>query len=85
MDRSVGQTAAEKLRAVSESDLADVIYRFGEDRHARRIARLFVSTRDQEDVETTGQFAEVVREQSRAEATSESIPPPEPFRPYAYG
>ena len=61
MDRSVGQTAAEKLRAVSESDLADVIYRFGEDRHARRIARLFVSTRDQEDVETTGQFAEVVR------------------------
>ena len=61
MDRSVGQTAAEKLRVVSESDLADVIYQFGEDRHARRIARLFVSTRDQEDVETTGQLAEVVR------------------------
>tara|TARA_B100000029_G_scaffold512406_1_gene608971 strand:- start:1428 stop:2330 length:903 start_codon:yes stop_codon:yes gene_type:complete len=61
MDRSVGQTAAEKLRVVSESDLADVIYRFGEDRHARRIARLFVSTRDQIDVETTGQLAEVVR------------------------
>ena len=61
MDRSVGQTAAEKLRDVSESDLADVIYEFGEDRHARRIARLFVSTRDQEDVETTGQLAEVVR------------------------
>ena len=61
MDRSVGQTAAEKLRDVSESDLADVIYQFGEDRHARRIARLFVSTRDQVDVETTGQLAEVVR------------------------
>ena len=61
MDRSVGQTAAEKLRVVSESDLADVIYRFGEDRHARRIARFFVSRRDQADVETTGQLAEVVR------------------------
>jgi 16S rRNA (cytosine1402-N4)-methyltransferase len=61
MDRSVGQTAAEMLRVVSESDLADVIYRFGEDRHARRIARLFVSTRDHTDVKTTGQLAEVVR------------------------
>ena len=31
MDRSAGPTAAEMLRAVSESDLADVIYRFGEE------------------------------------------------------
>ncbi len=61
MDRSVGPTAAEMLSAVSESDLADVIYRFGEDRHARRIARLFVSTRDHTDIKTTGQLAEVVR------------------------
>jgi len=61
MDRSVGPTAAEMLSRVSESDLADVIYRFGEDRHARRIARLFVSTRDRTEVKTTGQLAEVVR------------------------
>jgi 16S rRNA (cytosine1402-N4)-methyltransferase len=61
MDRSAGLTAAEMLSAVSESDLADVIYQFGEDRHARRIARLFVATRDHTDVETTGQLAELVR------------------------
>ena len=61
MDRSAGLTAAEMLSAVSESDLADVIYQFGEDRHARRIARLFVATRDHTHVETTGQLAELVR------------------------
>ena len=61
MDRSGGLTAAEMLSAVSESDLADVIYQFGEDRHARRIARLLVATRDHTHVETTGQLAELVR------------------------
>ena len=37
MDRSTGPTAADMLREADESDLADVIYRYGEDRHARRI------------------------------------------------
>ena len=39
MDDSQGQTAAELLAGVEESELADVIYRFGEERHSRRIAR----------------------------------------------
>ncbi len=61
MDRSSGPTAAEMLSEVDETELADVIYRFGEDRHARRIARVLVATRDRIPVDTTGQLADAVR------------------------
>ena len=46
MDRSSGETLAEKLTAVSEAELADVIYGFGEERKSRRVARAIVEARD---------------------------------------
>jgi 16S rRNA (cytosine1402-N4)-methyltransferase len=61
MDRSRGATAAERLREVSEGDLADVIYRYGEERHSRRIARAVVRAREEHPIATTGQLAELVR------------------------
>jgi 16S rRNA (cytosine1402-N4)-methyltransferase len=62
MDRSQGPTAAERLREVSETDLADVIYQYGEERHSRRIARAIVRARDeQRAVATTGELADLVR------------------------
>ena len=42
MDRSSGATAADMLATVDERTLADVIYEFGEERHARRVARAIV-------------------------------------------
>jgi len=41
-----GRTAYELLCDTSESDLADIIYTFGEDRAARRIARALVAARE---------------------------------------
>jgi len=61
MDRSTGPTAAELLRTVSEAELADVIFRCGEERHARRIARAVVHTRRLAPIETTGELASLVR------------------------
>jgi len=61
MDRSTGPSAAERLRTVSEADLADVIFRFGEERFARRIARSVVEARRRAPIETTGQLASLVR------------------------
>lgn len=61
MDRSNGPTVAELLRTVSEADLADVIFRYGEERHARRIARAVVHARRQAPIETTGALASLVR------------------------
>ncbi|MGE0362358.1 MAG: 16S rRNA (cytosine(1402)-N(4))-methyltransferase RsmH [Vicinamibacterales bacterium] len=61
MDQSRGQTAAERLAAIDESALADVIFQFGEERKSRRIARAIVAARAQAPIETTGQLAAIVR------------------------
>jgi 16S rRNA (cytosine1402-N4)-methyltransferase len=61
MDRSSGATAAEMLATADERTLADVIYEFGEERHARRVARAIVEAGRTRRVETTGRLAEIVR------------------------
>jgi 16S rRNA (cytosine1402-N4)-methyltransferase len=57
----VGPTAADALRSVEESALADLIYEFGEERHSRRIARAIVRARGEGTINTTGQLADIVR------------------------
>jgi len=61
MDQSRGPTAAELLAEVEEGDLADVIYRYGEERFSRRIARRIVEARRATPIATTTQLAEIVR------------------------
>ena len=61
MDRSQGPTVADVLQEASERELADVLFRFGEERHARRIARAVVAGRAREPMTTTGQLATLVR------------------------
>ncbi|HUE86737.1 MAG TPA: 16S rRNA (cytosine(1402)-N(4))-methyltransferase RsmH [Vicinamibacterales bacterium] len=65
MDTSRGETAAEMLATVDETELANVIYRFGEERHSRRIARALVRAREERPLVTTGQVADIVRRASR--------------------
>ena len=59
MDTTTGATAAEAIRGADERTLADVIYRFGEERYARRIARGIAAAGG--TIETTGRLADVVR------------------------
>src|SRR5688572_31229924 len=61
MDTTTGRTAAEAISDADERTLADVIYEYGEDRHARRIARAIVESRGRAPITTTGQLADVVR------------------------
>jgi len=61
MDRTSGETAAEAIEHADERTLADVIYEFGEERYARRIARAVVDARSGGGIRTTGQLAELVR------------------------
>ena len=66
MDRSRGETAAEMLDRVDETALADLIYRFGEERRSRPVARAIVTARQAGPIRTTGQLAEIVRRGVRA-------------------
>ena len=61
MDRTAGPTAAELLGEVEETDLANVIFRYGEERFSRRIARAIVGARPSGGIATTGRLAEIVR------------------------
>ena len=61
MDQTRGATAAERLAVVEESELADVIFQFGEERRSRRVARAIVMARARAPIETTGQLAAIVR------------------------
>lgn len=61
MDASAGPTAAEVVNELEESRLADLIYVFGEERHARRIARAIARARRAGPIRSTLQLAEIVR------------------------
>jgi 16S rRNA (cytosine1402-N4)-methyltransferase len=61
MDRSRGETAADVVNRMPEKPLADLIYRFGEERASRRIARAIVAARRGGRLRTTGALAAVVR------------------------
>jgi len=59
MDRSQDLTAADLVNELSEKDLADLIYQFGEERRSRRISRAIVRARP---IPTTGRLAQVVEQ-----------------------
>lgn len=60
MDRSRGPTAAELVAEASEQELADILYQYGEERAARRIARQIVRARQEGPVTTTDQLRGLV-------------------------
>jgi 16S rRNA (cytosine1402-N4)-methyltransferase len=60
MNRDSGATAAEWLASVSQSELTDVLFRYGEEPRARQIAAAIVRTRAVEPLTTTRQLAQLV-------------------------
>ncbi len=60
MDRSVGETAADLVRRLSEQELADLLFRFGDEPRARSIARAIVARRRHAPVRRTGELADLV-------------------------
>lgn len=60
MDQSSGRTAADIVNELDEADLADMIYRLGEERYSRRIARAIVSARRRQALTSTHQLASVI-------------------------
>jgi 16S rRNA (cytosine1402-N4)-methyltransferase len=56
-----GPTAADLVNGLPEEELADLLYRLGEERASRRIARLIVSERRRRRIATTTQLSELVR------------------------
>ncbi|MBI3650193.1 MAG: 16S rRNA (cytosine(1402)-N(4))-methyltransferase RsmH [Acidobacteria bacterium] len=60
MDQTQGETAADFVNHLSEAELADLIFEYGEERGARKIAKRIVRDRQQQPIETTKQLADLV-------------------------
>ena len=63
-----GPSAADLVNETPEAGLADIIYRYGEERRSRRIARAIVEARGAGRIERTLQLAEIVRAAVRPQA-----------------
>jgi len=57
-----GFTAAEILNTWEEKTIADVLFGYGEERYARRIAKAVVARREIEPIETTLEFVEIIKD-----------------------
>lgn len=66
MDRSSGESAADWLARADEKEIADVIFKYGEDRFARRYAKAIVAYRQKQRIETTAQLSKLVAEANPA-------------------
>lgn len=60
MDQSGGETAADLVNRHPERELADLIFRWGEERWSRKIARAIVEARRQAPIRTTTALADIV-------------------------
>lgn len=60
MDRSQSRTAADWVNQEDEQILADIIFRFGEERDSRRIAAAIVRSRAEKPILSTSELAAIV-------------------------
>ena len=60
MDMRSGTTAEELICKLSEAELTDLFFRYGEERHSRAIARKIVEIRKRQAISTSIQLAEII-------------------------
>jgi 16S rRNA (cytosine1402-N4)-methyltransferase len=75
-----GGSAADLVNDGDEKELADLIWRYGEERKSRRVARAIVERRRQKRIETTADLAEIVRRAVGPAARDESDPATRTFQ-----
>ncbi len=62
MDRSTGRTARDIVNNYPEQQLADIFFRYGEERYARKIAREIIKKRKKKPIERTKELSDMVRQ-----------------------
>lgn len=60
MDSSLQKTAYDLINTLSETELSDILYKYGEERYSKRIARAIIKYVQQQPIKTTTQLATLV-------------------------
>lgn len=79
MERN-GPSAADLVNEADETELADILWRYGEEKKSRRVARAIVARRREKRIETTAELAEIVRRAVGPSAKDESDPATRSFQ-----
>ncbi len=75
-----GVSAKDLIHTLSERELADILFRFGEEKYARSIARNIIKSRAQKPIETTLELAELVKHSVPQKASRHSHPAQKTFQ-----
>ena len=60
MNPTEGESASEWLNKASEKEIADVIYKYGEERASRKISKAIIKIREKTPIHRTKQLAEII-------------------------
>lgn len=82
MDQSESLTAYEIVNCYSESEIADIIFKYGEERFARRIARNIISERQKSPINTTFELVEIIKKSVPAFSKREKHPAKRTFQAF---
>jgi len=75
MDRQAALSAAEIINSWPEEEIKRILFEYGEERHAGRIASAIVRRRQIDPVETTGQLVQIIRSAMPPQALREKQHP----------
>lgn len=72
---AVPPNAADVVNSYDEGDLADIIYRYGEEKKSRQVARAIVQRREEKAFSRTGDLANVIRRVVKSSPEGKAIDP----------
>jgi len=63
MNQNIGEDASSWLNNASEEEISNIIWKYGEEKKAKRIAKIIVETRKNYKIRTTKELAEIILEE----------------------
>lgn len=60
MDKTKTVTAADIVNTFTKEDLSDILWKYGEEKKARRISETISAVRDEKKIETTGELSDLI-------------------------
>lgn len=75
-----GTSAADLINTLSQKEIANILFRYGEEKSANRIAAAIIKAREEKPIETTLELAEIIKESVPAKVRRESHPARKTFQ-----
>ena len=80
MDRNKNFSAKDVVNTYTEKELADIIFRYGEEKYARSIAKNIVKEREKKPIERTLELVEIIKKSMPYKETIKSHPARKTFQ-----